>query len=397
MKHRILGVAILLPSLALAADWPNYRGPNHNGVADETGWSGKEPKVAWTVPLGPGASSVTVVKDRLYTMGNQNNRDIVYCLDTATGREIWRHAYDCPVAKRSFEGGPASTPTVDGERVYTLSYQGHLFCLEAATGKVVWSRHLVRDFKGVPPQWGFAGSPLVEGDLLILDTGGDGTSTIALNKADGALRWKSGDEVAGYATPVPATWDGKRALVLFKGRELLALEAATGNALWRLPWRTSYDVNAATPIVRGDQVFVSTGYETGAALWQTAAREPRELWRNKNLCSMVNSPLLIGGHIYGFSGNVNQKSSLNCIKWATGELIWSKPELGNGSLTAADGKLVVLTANGELVIGLASPSGFEPHARLPVLKGRCWVAPVISGGRVFCRSNAGTLVAVDVR
>ncbi len=395
---KLCGVLLTMSALVVgAADWPNYRGPDQNGVARETGLTVKAPKELWRIAMGPGASSVTVSGGRLFTMGNVKNQDIVYCLDPATGKELWRYSYECPLGKRSFEGGPAATPTVDDDRVYTLSHRGDLHCLAAATGKLIWRRNLVSDFKGSRPQWGFAGSPAVFGELLILDVGGDGSSTVALNKMDGTVRWKSGDELAGYATPVPAEFGGTAAVVLFKGRAVVALALADGRELWRHHWQTSYNVNAASPIVRGNEVFVSSGYNVGAALLRVSSNQVAVAWRNKNLCNQINSAVMLGEHLYGINGNVGPKAPLNCVAWATGELLWSAEHNGGGSLTAADGKLVVLTDKGELIIASATPEGYREQSRTAVLNERCWVAPVVSGGRVYCRSNAGTLVCVSLQ
>ncbi|MCX7827461.1 MAG: PQQ-like beta-propeller repeat protein, partial [Verrucomicrobiae bacterium] len=211
MKQNTTRTAIICAlSLALGAsavgagDWPRYRGAQNDGISTEKGWSvawpAEGPKQLWTLAVGTGASSVSVSQGRLFTMGNKSDQDIVHCLDAATGRQLWQHTYPCPLDRRQFEGGPAATPTVDGNLVYTLSHQGHLFCLDAATGKVVWQKHLLKDLGGQRSRWGYACSPLVEGNMLIVDNGGRGASTLALNKLNGSVIWKSGDDYAGYAS-----------------------------------------------------------------------------------------------------------------------------------------------------------------------------------------------------
>ena len=390
-------VTLSFASTAGAADWSWFRGPTFDGLAAETGWSAQKPRELWKLSVGAGASSVVVSQGRLYTMGNVKDADILYCLDAATGRELWRHSSPCPLERRSFEGGTAGTPAVAGERVFTLGQKGDLFAIEAASGKVLWSKNLVKDFKGARPQWGYAGSPLVEGNHLIVDCGGDGSSTIALDGRTGELAWKSGDDRAGYSSPVTWTWNGQRVLLLFKARALVALAATTGAELWRFPWKTSFDVNAASPIAVGDKVLLSSGYGSGAALLQGQPREPVVVWQNKNLCNQMNSSVLVGGQLYGISGNAGPAATLNCVDWASGALKWSQKGIGCGALTAADNKLIVLTEKGELVIAAAAPAGYQELSRTPVLTERCWVAPVISGGRIYCRSNAGTLVCLDVQ
>jgi outer membrane protein assembly factor BamB len=383
-----------------AADWPRYRGPNLDGVSAETAWSSDWPKAGppqlWRASLGTGASSVAINAGRLYTMGNINDTDIVYCLDAATGREIWRHSYRCPLEKRQFEGGPAATPTVDGERVYTLSHDGDLFCLNAATGQVIWRKQIQHDFGGSRPRWGYAGSPLIEGDMVIVDAGGAGSSTLALNKLDGRLVWKSGNDDAGYASPIAYTAGGDtRVVVLFKARALVGKNAASGAELWRHPWQTAYDVNAPTPIVAGNLIFITSGYNTGCAVIELRDGRPVERWRNRAIASQFNSAVLRDGHVYGIDGNT-PRGDLVCVELATGEEKWRQGGFGCGSLKLAGQRLIVLGERGELFAARADSTGYNELARAQVLGGRCWVVPVLSGGRLYCKNNQGELVCLDV-
>jgi outer membrane protein assembly factor BamB len=339
---------------------------------------------------------VTVSGDRAYTMGNVKNHDHVFCFDAKTGAEIWKHEYPLEVDKRMFEGGTAATPTIDGERVYTVSHQGDLWCLNAATGRKVWYKHYQKELGGKRPQWGFAGSPTVEGNLLILDVGGKDASTVALDKTTGAVVWKSGDDPAGYATPVVANLGGKRTIVMFKGAALIGLEVKDGRELWRVPWKTNYEVNAATPIVVGDKIFISSGYGYGCALIEVGAGgKAVEKWRNKNLKAHINSPVFSKGFIYGIDDQASNRAPLVCLDFTTGQVKWSQRGIG-GALVAADGKLVVLSESGELIIAEETPTAFRTFARAQVLPKRCWVQPTVSGGRAFCRNNDGQLVCVDL-
>ena len=171
-------------------------------------------------------------------MGNNGSTDVVFCLDAATGAEIWRHSYPQSLDDRSFEGGPAGTPTVDGDKVYTLSHEGDLFCLAASTGKVIWKKNLPRDFNGFRQKFGYAGSPLVDGNLVIVDSGGVGASTVALDKATGEMRWKAGNDEAGYSSPMAFDLGGVRCIAVFKADALVGLNAANGEELWRYQWKT---------------------------------------------------------------------------------------------------------------------------------------------------------------
>ena len=386
----------LLPLLALA-DWENYRGPAHNGVSADklpVFAPGEELKQLWTAKVGTGTSSMTVSGDRVFTMGNAAEKDTVWCFDAKSGRTLWKYEYPLALAARNFEGGTAATPTADGNRVYTVSHQGDLFCLDAASGKKLWYKHYQKDFGGKRPYWGYAGSPLVEGGLLVCDVGGHGASTVALDKLTGAPVWKSGDDDAGYASPVAASPGGKKAVIMFKASQLVGLDLKDGSELWRTEWKTSYDVNAATPIVSGNQILVTSGYGTGCALFEASASGITERWRNKALRSQLNSPAIWHGAIYGVDGDVNSRAGLVCLNLATGAQKWKDKSVNGGALVAADGKLVILNEVGELIIGAASENGFKSDLRQQVLPKRCWVQPTVANGRIFCRNNDGMLVAL---
>ncbi|MCE9608989.1 MAG: PQQ-like beta-propeller repeat protein [Chthoniobacter sp.] len=382
-----------------SADWMHYRGPTAQGVSAEKlpAIPADGPKQIWKTAVGVGTSSVTVSGEHVFTMGNVEGTDTVWCLHAKTGAVVWKHEYPLDLDKRMFEGGTAATPTLDGPHVYTVSHQGDLFCLNAATGKPVWYKHYQKDFGGKRPQWGFAGSPTVEGNLLLLDVGGNGASTVALNKLTGAMVWKSGDDKAGYASPVVATLAGKKTVVMFKAGHVVGLDLKDGHELWRSAWKTSYDVNAATPIATGDTVFISSGYGSGCGLVAVAARGATEHWRNKSIRSHFNTPALLQGHVYGIDGQDGSGSPLTCLDLATGETKWQEKSVGGGAAVIVDGKLLCLTEKGELVIAEATSAGFKPISRTQVLGKRCWVQPTYANGRIFCRNNQGDLVALELK
>ncbi len=378
---------------AWAGDWPNWRGPNYNGISAETGWSidwpESGPKILWKASVGTGFSSVAVSDGRLYTMGNIDNEDIIYCIDAEKGTVLWRHAYSEPIKANMYEGGPNATPTVSGGKVYTLSKSGKVFCLDVQKGKVVWSKDLHGDFGVEIPEWGLAGSPFVTENMVILNAS---TFGLALNKMDGNLVWKTGDGPAGYATAVPFNNGGQNCVAMFGTEEVAGINAATGLELWRFPWKTSYGVNAGDPIVSGDKVFISSGYNKGCALLEIEDSNVTEVWRNKNMRNHFNSSVLWEGFVYGFD-----ESQLKCLDFDSGEVMWSQKGLGKGSLMIADGKLVVLSEKGKLIIAQTSAKGFEQLASAQILKGKCWTVPVLSNGRIYARNAKGDLVCVDVR
>lgn len=387
-------------SLATAGDfdWPCFHGPDHNNISKEKSWFGQwpaeGPKRVWKASVGAGFSSVSVANGRLHTMGVVAGQETVWCFDAKTGKEVWKHSYPYVFKPQYYEGGSSVTPTVDGDRVYSLGQAGEFHCFEAATGKSIWSQNLAKELGVEVPTWGFASSPFVEGDLLILNAGTHGS---AVNKVTGKKVWSNGTGACGYSSAVPFTWAGQRGVALLTAKEVVALEPKTGKLLWQHPWKTEYDVNAADPVISGDQVFVSSSYRSGCALVQFSTQPSREVWRNKNFESHFNAALLVDGFLYGVDGEAGKPASFKCLDWKTGEVKWSEKGLGLGAVTAADGKLIILSEKGELVIAAASSAAFKPLARAQVLGGKCWTAPVLSNGRLLCRNSTGDLVCLDMK
>jgi len=383
-------LALTLP--IRAADWPCFRGPDHDGIAKETGWSvqwpATGPKQLWKAKVGTGFASFSVVAGRVYTTGNAKDADTVFCFDANTGLEVWNHSYPAKLDPKYYEGGPSATPTVDGNRVFTFSKRGVIHCLDAAKGTVLWSKDLSEELKAKMPTWGFASSVLIEGELAILNLGAAGA---ALDKTTGKVVWSSGDDEAGYATAVPFEAAGQRAVALAIKRDVVALNAKDGKELWRFPWKTDYDVNAADPIISGGKVFISSGYNHGGGVFDVSAVPAKKVWENKNMRNHFNSCVLWQGHLYG----VDEKE-LRCLGFDAGEVKWSETSVGKGSVMLADGKLIVLSEKGELMVAEVSPTAFKPIARAQVLGGKCWTTPVLANGRIYCRNAAGDVVAVDV-
>jgi len=379
----LLGVVCALCAASAAEDWPIYRGPSHDGISAEADWfsPGAKPKVLWSEDIGRACSSMTVIGDIVYAMGNQADKDTVYCFHAASGKKLWEFSYAEKLEPKMYEGGPNATPTVDGGRVYTISKSGKVFCLDASSGKKVWGVQLAAK----KPTWGYAGSILTVGEKLVVNAGAHGT---ALDKASGKVVWDSGKGPGGYSTPVPVERDGKTVVVLFSAKEAVAVHADTGAVVWKHPWVTSWDVNAADPVIvePAKKVFISSGYNHGCAMLDVSGAEPKVLWSNKNMRNKHTNSVFWQGAIYGFDEN-----TLACLDAADGEVKWKKSGLGKGSLMLADGKLIILSDKGELVIAEATGAGYKELSRGPVLKGPCWTAPVLANGRIFARTKTGTL------
>lgn len=399
-----LGVFIALLagwSSAFAGDWPNYRGPDYNGISRETDWGidrGQEKlKVSWKAEVGFGSSSVVTSGGRLFTMGNQGEevagqRDSVYCLDEHTGDVIWSHSYPCPRLPKYYEGGTLSTPTVDGDKLYTLSKMGDLLCLDVASGKVIWEQQLHRSLDFKLPTWHFSSSPVVLGERLILNMGNAGA---AFDKHSGKLIWQNGKEPCGYSTPVPATVDGNSCLVICGADSILGVGVDDGQMLWRYPFFNKHKANCGDAVVVGDEVFFSSAYGRGCAKIRISNNEITSVFDSAVMRNLQSSCVYWGGFLYGFDEAV-----VKCIRFEDGQEQWRSPRLGKGSLSfSADGRMFVMGADGELVIARANPGEFDIILREQVLPARtaCRTAPVLSNGRLYFRNGKGHLICFDVR
>ncbi|MGI8603354.1 MAG: PQQ-binding-like beta-propeller repeat protein [Verrucomicrobiales bacterium] len=395
-----LTLVLALPALCTtlsAAEWPHWRGPNHDGISKETDWQGKwtgEPKALWRTKVGEGFSSMSIADGRVFTMGITARSEQVFCLDALTGREVWRHSWPSTFKAQFYEGGTSGTPTLEGDRVYVLGLSGELMALEASTGKPVWQKNLAQELKLKAGVWGFVGAPLVDGDRLILNAGTHGT---AVDKKTGRVIWSSGTEDTGYSTPLPFEHGGRDLVALMGKENLFAVERATGRLVWKHPWKTKYDVNAADPILAEGQMLVSSGYGHGAALLSMTNNGASVVWENTKLRSMMNPGVLLGGHVYGFDGNADGKPTLTCLELQSGQVRWRQDGLGLGSLLAADGKLIILSEKGELIIAEATPRAFTPLSRAQILGGKCWTVPVLANGLLYARNWKGDLVCIDLR
>ncbi|MES2707339.1 MAG: PQQ-binding-like beta-propeller repeat protein [Verrucomicrobiota bacterium] len=390
--------------VARADDWPDFLGPKRRGISAETewrkDWGRAEPEVAWKLQVGVGSSSMSIAGGKLYTMGaHREGREAVICLDAASGKEIWRQEYPCKFDKRMFDGGTSSTPVVDGDRVYTLSYLGNLFCWQAADGTKLWERNLEKEFKGVRPRWGWSGSPLVVGNMLIVEPGGNGSSVAALEKTTGKTLWQKGSDPVAYAAPMIFSNAKMRGVALFNASGLVGINPTNGDELFRQEWKTDYDVNASQPIHKDGAFFLSTGYGTGAGLAQVTGGSSTLKWRSKEAMTQFQSGVLVGSEVYLVSGDNSARAELKCLDFATGAVKWSHRtgSGSNGHVIAVGGKLIVVPDSGEVLLVEASPEAYQELGATHPLPGRVWAAPAFSNGRLYVRNNNGTLVCLDLR
>jgi outer membrane protein assembly factor BamB len=391
---RILLACLVCWTGEAAADWPQWRGPDRNGISSErisTNWPTDGPKVLWRASVGTGFSSVSVSQGRAYTMGNATNQDTVWCFDAPSGKELWKHTYASPLGPQYYEGGPGSTPTANSNRVFTISKWGDVFCLDARKGTVLWQRDLRKD--GVKPnRWGFAGSPLLWHDLVILNAGAAGT---ALERDTGRIVWSNGTNAGGYASPTLLNADGREVVLIFAAKHLVGLEPRTGRELWRQFWETGWDTNNPDPYVQRDRVLISS-FSRGCMLLSVAHGQPEVIYQNKALHNHLSPGIVLGEYLYAFNGEAHQRTDFRCLHLPSGELKWTRPDPAFGSLICAADQLIVLSEKGELLVAKASPAEFKPLARAKVLGGVCWTPPTLANGLLYVRNAKGELRCLDL-
>ena len=383
---------LAIPSAFLAADWPNWRGPQLDGISQETAWSPRFERgaraVSWTKHVGIGYSTVSVRDGRAYTTGWENGGETLYCLDAETGQTKWSHTHGIERYDRLHDGGSGGTPAVSGGMVIYVNRNGELLCLKAIDGKVVWKTSLAERLGVDRPQFGFAGSPVIVDDSVYVDLG----FIVKLDLESGEVKWKTKNYKPAYSTPVPFAYENESLLACFPEFGLVLLNADNGTERASVRWKTEHGINAATPVVSHNRFFISSGYNTGGAVFEWDRKDLHPVWENHEIHNHMASCVLIDGYLYGFDESV-----LKCVDFKTGKQAWSQRGLGKGSLSAADGKLIVLSEKGELLIARAYADGFTEVSRMKVLDGdQNWVVPVLANGRIYCRSPRGKLVCVDV-
>ena len=414
----VIGTSLLAASNVNAGDWPQFRGTDRTGVSQERGllraWPPEGPPLIWQAKgAGRGYASVSIAGDRLYTMGDgpstaRDKDEYLLCFALSDGKPLWKTRLGAPWNKGAGNWeGSRSTPTVDGTRVYALTAHGELICLETETGRELWRRHLKKDFRGKKADgWGYSESVLVDGERVICTPGGKSNTMVALNKGTGELVWtvsRPGDRGAGHASIVVSEVAGVRVYVQTTGGGALGVRAEDGKLLW------SYKIGRTTaviptPIVRDDLVFFTAGYGRGGALLRQVADGAggvtvREIYPlNKDLQNKHGGVLLFGDHLYGDSGSSGKPF---CADLMTGKVLWREKGSGRGSaaLTCADGHLYIRFSNGVMALAEATPGRYEESGsfRIPgKTKRPSWSHPVVCGGRLYLREN-DTILCYDLR
>lgn len=381
------------------ASWPNWMGPLRDGISRETGWNAEWPAdglpVAWSRQIGTGFSSVSIADGRLFTMGHIDGEEFVWCLDAKTGKEIWSQKYPSELNDNLHEGGPAATPTIDGDRVYTLGKEGQLFCFQASTGAIRWKKELKEELDVPTPEWGFSSSAVIVGDQLLLEAG----RVVSFDKHTGVRQWQTSKHLAGYGSAAVFEYPAGTKLVATLDCEgLRVVTLKTGEELAFQPWDSPFRTNATTPIVVGNRIFISSAYNVGCGLFEFTGTSLKQVYVNREMRNHFNNSILLDGHVYGFDGNSNlgRVVQLTCMDLQTGKVAWKKAGMGCGSLMIADGKLLILSESGTLIVAKATPKGFEEISRSAFLEGRCWTAPVLLDKHIYGRNARGHLVCVKL-
>lgn len=392
---------MLFASTAMADDWPQWRGPRRDGISRETGllksWPAGGPRLVWKAQgLSEGYSSFAVVKGRLFTQGQRGDQEFVIAFDAKTGKKLWETTTGKPFRERRGHG-PRGTPTVEGDRLWALAADGTLVCLEAATGKRIWGVNIVERFKSQAPHWGVSESPLLDGDRLIVTPGGSGASIVALNKNNGELVWKSGNDEAAYSSVIAFDLGGRRYMAAFTGEAAVGLAAGNGELLWRYNKVSNRTANIATPIFHDGHVFVSSDYGTGCALLklepQGGGVKASEVYFSREMKNHYSTSVLVGDYLYGFNSTV-----LTAMKFATGEVAWRDRSVGKGGLIYADGHLYVMGENGTVGLVEATPAGYKEKSRFEIPRGEfpTWTPPVVAEGKLYLREQ-DNLYCYDIK
>lgn len=406
----VAGMTLLATAapLSQAADWPQFLGPERNGISAETGlldaWTDQSVAEVWRVEGGVGMSGLAIRDGKLVTLIQNAGRQRIVAHHAETGERLWENPL-APTYLNAMGNGPRATPTIVGDRVFVFTGEGILAALDLADGKTVWKQDVFSGTGGKPAEYGTACSPLVIGELVVVTVGSPAETIVAYDIKTGKKAWGAGDDPAGYSSPSLLNVSGQPQLVAFTGNSLLGLQPATGASLWRYPYVTEYRCNTATPLAVDGKVFISAGENHGSALLKLQAAngtlDISEVWQSQGTRSVMRNEwqtsILLDGHLYGFDnvGSAGQVTHLTCIDASTGKRVWQEARFGKGNMISADGKLFMSTMKGEVVIARASPAGYQELGRKLVIE-TTRQAPALANGRLYLRDDK-EIVCLDVR
>ncbi len=398
-----IAVVLALTSVT-AADWPQLLGPTRNGVYSGPplleAWPSGGPRVVWRKAVGQGLSGPVVADGRVILFHRVENREVVEAMDPKTGNTLWK--YDYPTTYRDdfgFDEGPRAVPVVSGGIVYTFGAEGQLHAVDLATGARVWSEDTMKRFQVAKGFFGAAGSPLVDDGRVIANIGGAEAGIAAFDAKTGRVAWTATRDGASYSSGVLTSINGQKAAVFLTRNGITSLEPATGRVLFQLPWRSrsAASVNAASPLIVGDVMFISAEYGPGAAAFQLNGATPTRLWASDDVLSNhYATSVQRDGVLYGFHGRQEFGPSLRAVDLRTGKVRWSVDQFRAGSITLAGTRLLIVRESGEVVLAAASPDAFTVITKAQILPATIRALPAITDGFVYLR-NEKTLICLDLR
>lgn len=383
--------------------WTSFLGNQRNGISDETGlnvnWNEHKPSVLWREPLGGGYSSMVIAEGKLWTMATHLNHDYIICLDALSGKKLWStRGAPTYLDNQRQARGPRSTPTWHAGKLYCLLPAGDLLCLTADTGRILWKFNIF-DISGAPRQeqktiyyWGMSASPLIEGDLVILQPGGSANnSVIAVHKDTGKLVWSAGTDPPGYASPIVIEAENQRQIIVPTGQSILSLNPKEGSLLWRVVWGNKYNCNCATPVWNEDSLFISSAYGTGsmrfALTLQNEELRPISRWKNLSMQNQFATSIIKDGYIYGPHGDL-ATVTYRCLDMQRGEVQWISRRVGKCTQIAAQGHLICLTEQGTLVLVEANPTEYREKGKLTgLLEFKAWAHPALANHKLYLRDE----------
>jgi outer membrane protein assembly factor BamB len=395
LLRKVPPASLLVTAFCLiAADWPQFLGPTRNGISSETGlrteWPKSGPPVLWHKEVGDGYSGPVVAGQRLVLFHRLEDKEVLSCFDAVTGADRWSTSF--PTQYRDDYGkgdGPRSTPLLTGNRVYALGAEGRLICLELDSGQKVWERSLLNDYEVPKSFFGVATSPLLAGNLLLVNVGGKSAGIVAFDKDTGKEVWKAGTDQASYSSPILATLNGTPEAIFFTREGIVFLDPHTGAVHYKKRWRARIhaSVNAATPLVVDDYVFISASYGTGAILLQTRKDGVAEIWKNDlSMSNHYSTCIPYKGYLYGYDGRQDEGAArLRCVELQTGKVAWTADKPGCGFMVLADGHLIILEEDGDLVLVEPTPEAYREKARVSVLGSPSRSPLALANGRLYAR------------
>mgnify|MGYP002402713587 CR=1 FL=1 len=399
LRTALLLLAPVAPIAAGPPDWPQWGGPNRDFTCPDVRLSGKwpesGPQLKWLRPLGEGYSDIVAADGRLYTMYRDGDHEVVVCMSTETGTDIWTHRYPAPIETADHPSGygfgPRSTPAISGDRLYAVGFTGILHCLDRNNGDVIWKTDLLDRFNGNRCRWGYACSPLIQNGKLFLFVGGPGASVIALDPARGTVIWKRHNYENSYASPKVIEVAGRAQLVCFMAREVCGLEPTTGDLLWTYPHENQWRNNICDPVAGADGLlFTSSEGHGGSRVIRLppsgGKAVPEQIWETRKIRISHRNAICVGDYIYCSSGDFGP-AFMTAVNMRTGEIAWRERGFAEAALLCVGRHLLILDENGILALATATPKSLTVHSRTKVLDEPAWTIPTLIGNTVFLRDR----------